>query len=102
MIASMEAQLHNLANSGTLVYVGLSKDNFSLNDTEFHKLETTLLSSRLRGASTIFRLFWIRWPRGNIRPQKMVTHTGEFQEAARLMEAWSDPANGVIKGVILY
>lgn len=101
VIKSMEAQLDYLAHSGVLVFVGLRTEDFSINDLEFHKRETTLLSSRV-ATTEDFMFVLDHMAKGEIHPEKLVTHTGAFDDAISLMETWSDPNSGVMKSVLLF
>jgi 2-desacetyl-2-hydroxyethyl bacteriochlorophyllide A dehydrogenase len=97
--ASMTAALKFLAHAGRLVYVGLFQGDFSLNDPEFHRRETTLLSTRnaLPGDfSRIIRMIGT----GRIRTDAWITHRVAADKLVETFPLWTAPGSGVLKATI--
>jgi 2-desacetyl-2-hydroxyethyl bacteriochlorophyllide A dehydrogenase len=96
---SMNGALSFLAHGGRLVYVGLFQGDFSLNDPEFHRRETTLLGSRNalpEDFSTIIRFV----EEGKIDTGPWITHRTAAGDLTRVFPDWVNPASGLLKGMI--
>lgn len=91
--------LQYLAHGGRYVLIGLQKDAFSFKHPEFHKRETTLMSSR-NALRKDFEKVMHAMKAGWINPQTYITHTVAFEEVAHHFESWLDPKNGVIKAMV--
>jgi len=98
-LQSMNKSLSYLANGGRLVYVGLSQGEFSLNDPEFHRRETTLLGSRNalpEDFATIINLV----EKGKIDTGPWITHRASATDMVGSFGQWIAPGNGLLKGMI--
>ncbi len=96
---SMMAALKFLAHGGRLVYVGLFPGDFSLNDPEFHKRETTLLGSRNalpEDFSSIINLI----ERGIVDTRPWITHRAPADKVVEQFPQWILPETAVLKAVI--
>lgn len=96
---SMMNALQHLANSGRLVYVGLFPGDFTLNDPEFHRRETTLLGTRnaLPGDfSRIIRMI----EQGKISTGPWITHRATADALVDTFPSWVAPNSGVLKAII--
>lgn len=91
--------LQYLSHGGRYVLVGLQKENFSFSHPEFHKRETTLMSSR---NATREDFEWVmNSMRGKqVNPANYITHRVRFGEIKENFSSWLDPANGVIKAIV--
>lgn len=96
---SMRQALNYLSHGGRLVYVGLFIGDFSLPDPEFHKRETTLLSSRNATSEDIQRV--IRYmENGTIDVKPWITHRVTADAMPGEFESWLQPEAGVVKAVV--
>lgn len=96
---AIEGGLNFLAHGGRFVLVGLQKQPFSFSHPEFHKRESTLMSSR---NATRDDFDWvIRSLQSNqIQPANYITHRIDFSTLAEQFKALSNPATGVIKAMV--
>jgi 2-desacetyl-2-hydroxyethyl bacteriochlorophyllide A dehydrogenase len=88
-----------LAHGGRYVLIGLQKDMISFSHPEFHKRETTLMSSR-NATRSDFNHVIDCIQKGAIDPLQYVTHRTKFDELKNVFDNWLDPANGVIKAMV--
>lgn len=100
-LQAIQQGLHFLAHSGRYILVGLQKQDFHFSHPEFHKRETTLMSSRNALRSDFDRVIAaIREKK--IDPTAFITHTVSFPETADQFSSWLQPENGVIKPMIRF
>ncbi|RKD16222.1 alcohol dehydrogenase [Pelobium manganitolerans] len=91
--------INYLAHGGRYVLIGLQKEAFSFNHPEFHKRETTLMSSR--NATTVdFEHVIDSMQKGLVNPQTYITHRVAFEEVKDEFASWLDPKKGVIKAMV--
>lgn len=91
--------LQYLAHGGRYVLVGLQKENFSFSHPEFHKRETTLMSSR--NATRIdFEHVMDCMRNKKVNPATYITHSVAFKDVKDNFESWLNPATGVIKAMV--
>jgi len=88
-----------LAHGGRYVLIGLQKEAFSFSHPEFHKRESTVMSSR-NAVKADFEHVIQNMKQGSIRPQTYITHTVAFDEVPAQFESWLNPATGVIKAMV--
>ncbi len=91
--------LQYLAHGGRFILIGLQKEELVFSHPEFHKRETTLMSSR-NATRADFEQVIIAMKNGSISPTTYITHRAQFAELKNIFEAWLNPANGVIKAMI--
>jgi 2-desacetyl-2-hydroxyethyl bacteriochlorophyllide A dehydrogenase len=91
--------INYLAHGGTFVLIGLQKEAFSFSHPEFHKRETTLMSSR-NATRADFEFVIDCMKKGLVNAQTYVTHRAGFDNIKDEFESWIDPANGVIKAMV--
>ncbi|WP_422660541.1 zinc-binding alcohol dehydrogenase family protein [Paenibacillus sp. EC2-1] len=96
---SMEGAFRFVAHGGTLVYVGLVKNDISFNDSEFHKREMTLMGSR-NATREDFNQVFEALQTGEIDINRYITHRAGFHEVISRFKDWLDPASKVIKVMI--
>lgn len=88
-----------LGHGGRYVLVGLQKGDISFNHPEFHKRESTLMSSR-NATRTDFEHVISCMKKGLINPINYITHRVDFGEVKDHFESWLNPENGVIKVMV--
>lgn len=93
--------LQFLAHGGRYVLVGLQKENFSFSHPEFHKRETTLMSSR-NATKVDFELVMTSMRSNLIQPATYITHRVKFNDVEDNFDSWLNPSTGVIKAVISF
>src|SRR5690606_11425344 len=91
--------IHYLAHGGNYVLIGLQKEPFSFSHPEFHKRETTLMSSR-NATREDFEHVIASMKAGLVNPQTYITHTVTFDEVKDQFESWLNPQTGVIKAMV--
>ncbi|HRG80888.1 MAG TPA: zinc-binding alcohol dehydrogenase family protein [Chitinophagaceae bacterium] len=91
--------LQYLAHGGRYVLVGLQKEAFSFSHPEFHKRETTLMSSR-NATREDFEKVMKAMREKKVNPATYITHRVLFGEVKNHFESWLNPANGVIKAMV--
>jgi 2-desacetyl-2-hydroxyethyl bacteriochlorophyllide A dehydrogenase len=90
--------LQYLAHGGRFVLIGLQKEAISFSHPEFHKRETTLMSSR-NATREDFTHVVNCMKKGWVNPATYITHRTAFADVKNVFESWLDPATGVIKAV---
>ena len=88
-----------LAHGGRYVLVGLQKGEISFSHPEFHKRESTLMSSR-NATRQDFEKVVESMKKGLVKPTTYITHRVNFEAIKDKFESWLDPKNGVIKAVV--
>ena len=91
--------LQYLAHGGRYVLIGLQKEMISFSHPEFHKRETTLMSSR-NATRKDFDHVIANIKNGEINPKNYITHRLQFDEVKNAFEDLLNPANNVIKAMI--
>jgi 2-desacetyl-2-hydroxyethyl bacteriochlorophyllide A dehydrogenase len=89
-----------LAHGGRYVLIGLQKESFSFNHPEFHKRESTLMSSR-NATRQDFEHVVASMKQGLVDPKTYITHRVYFNEVKDNFESWLDPKTQVIKAMIV-
>ncbi|MFV8324703.1 zinc-binding alcohol dehydrogenase family protein [Flavobacterium sp. ZS1P14] len=95
----MNSAFNYIAHGGRFVLVGLQKDELSFSHPDFHKRESTLMSSR-NATKDDFLYVMECLKNGKIDPKKYITHRADFTEMITEFEKWIDPKNNVIKALI--
>lgn len=88
-----------LAHGGRYVLVGLQKGEISFIHPDFHKRESTLMSSR-NATREDFDSVVSYLKSGKINSEKYITHRTKFNEMINVFESWIDPKSNLIKGII--
>ena len=91
--------LQYLAHGGRFVLIGLQKEAISFSHPEFHKRETTLMSSRNATREDFVHVI-DSMKKGLVDPTTYITHRVKFDGLKDVFESWLDPATGVIKAVV--
>src|SRR6185436_1515769 len=87
---SMCGALQYLAHGGRLVYVGLFPGDFTLNDPELHKRETTLLGSRNSLPEYFSRIIGMI-EAGQIDTSPWITHRTPAAKLVETFPTWTAP-----------
>jgi threonine dehydrogenase-like Zn-dependent dehydrogenase len=91
--------INYLAHGGRYVLIGLQKEPFSFSHPEFHKRESTLMSSR-NATIEDFEHVISSMKNKLVNPQTYITHRVGFDAVKDEFASWLDPKNGVIKAMI--
>ena len=91
--------LQYLAHGGRFVLIGLQKEAISFSHPEFHKRESTLMSSR-NATREDFEHVIDAMKKGLVDPASYITHRVKFSGLKEVFETWLDPATGVIKAMV--
>lgn len=91
--------INYLAHGGRYVLIGLQKEAFSFSHPEFHKRESTLMSSR-NATRADFEYVIDRMKKGLVDVKNYITHRTGFAQVKNEFESWLNPANGVIKAMV--
>ena len=96
---AMERGFSFVSHGGTYVLVSIVQGNISFNDPEFHKRETTLLSSR-NATLADFETVMKAMRDGKVPTRAINTHRASLWDAARRMPEWIRPETGTIKALL--
>jgi len=88
-----------LAHGGRYVLVGLQKGELIVSHPEFHKRESTLMSSR-NATRADFEHVISSMKEGLVDPTNYITHRVTFDQVKQEFNQWLDPKNGVIKAMV--
>ncbi len=90
-----------LGHGGRFVLIGLQKGEIQFMHPEFHKRESTLMSSR-NATREDFQHAITCIKKGLIHPLHYLTHRVQFDEVIEQFESWLKPEKGVIKAMITF
>ncbi len=96
---AMERGFSFVSHGGTYVLVSIVQGNISFNDPEFHKRETTLLSSR-NATLADFETVMVAMRDGKVPARAINTHRASLWEVAEKMPEWISPETGTIKALL--
>jgi len=88
-----------MAHGARYVLVGLQKAEICFSHPEFHKRETTLMSSR-NATREDFEHVISSMKKGMVKPTNYITHRVQFSEVKDQFETWLNPEAGVIKATV--
>jgi len=88
-----------LAHGGRYVLVGLQRGDINFNHPEFHKRESTLMSSR-NATRADFELVIQSMKNKSVNPTTYITHRTKFDAVKDHFLSWLNPSTGVIKAMI--
>lgn len=91
--------INYMAHGARFVLIGLQKGDLIFNHPEFHKRESTLMSSRNANVQD-FEHVIKSMKAGLVKPTTYITHVVDFDEVKSNFESWLDPKNGVIKAMV--
>ncbi len=98
-VDAMNAGFDYVAHGGAYVLVSIVREIISFSDPEFHKRETTLLSSR-NATRQDFDEVMAALAAGRIPTGALNTHRAILSEAPDLFPIWIKPETGVIKAIL--
>lgn len=96
---AMERGFGFVAHGGTYVLVSIVQGMISFSDPEFHKRETTLLSSR-NATLADFAAVLTAMRDGKVPSRAIRTHNAPLWEVAQRMPEWIRPETGTVKAVL--
>lgn len=96
---SMQSAFSYVGYGGRLIFVGLFSGDVTFHDPLFHSREMTLLSSR-NARSTDFQSCISAMKDGQIDLTPWITHRATIETLIEVFPHWTDPASGIIKGII--
>jgi 2-desacetyl-2-hydroxyethyl bacteriochlorophyllide A dehydrogenase len=96
---AMNAGFDFVAHGGAYVLVSIVREMISFSDPEFHKRETTLLSSR-NATRRDFENVLEALRGGSIPSAALNSHRGALSDAPELFPVWIRPETGVIKAIL--
>lgn len=96
---SMMNSLSLIEQGGTVVFISLVQDDITFPDPEFHRRETTLLSSR---NATGDDFAWViqNLEASTIDLAPWLTHNASPQTIITEFPSWTQPENGVVKALL--
>lgn len=99
-LKAINGGIYYLAHGGRYVLVGLQREAFSFNHPDFHKRESTLMSSR-NATRGDFDHVVNSLKSGKVNVKNYITHTTTFDQVKDEFPKWLDPKSGVIKAMIV-
>lgn len=96
---SMAQALHFVAQSGRLVYVGITTGEITFPHAWMHRPEVSMLASR-NALPNDFRRIISLIEDGTINTQSWLTHHVPFDELADQFEKFTKPQTGAIKAIV--
>lgn len=96
---AMSAALSYVAQTGTLVYVGITTQEISFVHPAMHRPEMTLKASRNAMPSDFRRIIKLI-ENGTINTDPWITHRTSFDRVIEEFETFTQPESGVIKAII--
>ena len=96
---SMSNAFAYVAQTGTLVYVGITTQDLTFQHVALHKPEITLKASRNALPSDFGRIINLI-EEGTINTDPWVTHRTSFQDVIGEFETFTKPESGVLKAII--
>ena len=100
-LKAINSGVQYLAHGGRYVLIGLQKDDLVISHPEFHKRESTLMSSR-NALPEDFAQVVACIKNGDVKPANYITHQVEFDEIKYQFTELIKPEAGVIKAVIVF
>jgi alcohol dehydrogenase len=97
--ASMSSAISYVAQTGTLVYVGISNQELTFPHATFHKPEMTLKASRNAMSADFPRIIRLI-ENGLIDTDPWITHRTSFDRMSDEFEQFTKPGAGVIKAIV--
>ncbi len=88
-----------MSHGGRYVLIGLQLGEISFSHPEFHKRESTLMSSR-NATRQDFEYVMTCMSNGLIDPSAYITHRVKFDQVKDEFEGWLDPSSGLIKAMV--
>lgn len=97
--AAIHSGFQYMAHGGTYVLVGLQKGEIAFSHPDFHKRESTLMSSR-NATKADFEQVLEALASGQLNVDNYITHRVKFEEVKANFQSWLDPKTGVIKAMV--
>jgi 2-desacetyl-2-hydroxyethyl bacteriochlorophyllide A dehydrogenase len=100
-LSAIEGTLNLLAHGGKIILVGLQKHNFSFSHPEFHKKETTLLSSRNATKAEFINVI-NNLKSGTFPVKGYITHRCNFSNLKEIFNNWTTRRAEIIKAIVSF
>lgn len=97
---AIEQSFQYISHGGTYVLIGLQMQEISFSHPEFHKKEATLMSSR-NATREDFQWVADSFRQKQIDPILFISHRFAFEEIASQFPTLMNPANGLIKALVI-
>jgi 2-desacetyl-2-hydroxyethyl bacteriochlorophyllide A dehydrogenase len=91
--------INYLAHGGRYILIGLQKDELVFSHPEFHKKESTLMSSR-NATREDFDTVIYNMKNNLIHPLTLISNRVKFEEAAARFSEWLEPSGNTIKVIV--
>jgi len=98
-VHSMNQSFEYVAHGGTLVFVGLVKQDITFSDPDFHKKELTLMGSR-NATRQDFEYVLEAMQNGQLDIDQYITHRCHFDHMINEFENWTKSETKVIKAIV--
>ncbi|GLG02808.1 alcohol dehydrogenase [Alicyclobacillus hesperidum subsp. aegles] len=98
--ASMERAIDYVAHGGRLVLVGVVSDSLTYKDSEMHKREISLLTSRNALRSDFVHVMEVLGGQ-ELGVEGYITHQASLADINLVWKAWFQEASGIVKGILL-
>lgn len=96
---SMSQTLNYAKFTGRIVFVGITKEPFALDDPLLHRRELTLLASRNALSADFPRIIGLI-ESGQIDTHPWISHRSDFDHLPGSFPEWVRPGSGVIKAIV--
>ncbi|MCD6290565.1 MAG: zinc-binding alcohol dehydrogenase family protein [Anaerolineae bacterium] len=96
---SMMNAFDYMAHGGKLVFVGLAQADITFHDPDFHRRETTLLSSRNATSEDFKRVIRALEDEG-VDTTPWITHRASLEELIDRFPQWLEPGSGLVKAMV--
>ena len=96
---AINSGLQYLAHGGRYILIGLQREEFCFSHPEFHKRESTLMSSR-NATRQDFEQVIRSMKSGLIHPLIYITHRAHFDTVKDVFPEWLNSSAGVIKAMV--
>ena len=96
---AINSALQYLAHGGRFVLIGLQKETIEFSHPEFHKRETTLMSSRNATREDFMHVI-NTLKNGEVSPGVYITHRVNFDGLKDVFGQWLNPDSSVIKAMV--
>ena len=96
---SMAAAITHVAQTGTLVYVGITKESLKFPHVAMHKPELTIKASRNALPNDFTRIIDLIGD-GQIRTAPWITHRTTYRDMISDFPTYTRPESGVIKAIV--
>ena len=98
-VHSMNSAVQFVGHTGTLVYVGLTTESFTIPDPLFHAREMSIKASR-NALPDEFRKIIELIEQDQIDTDRWITHRTPFNDMIDVFDSYTRPETGVLKAIV--